>query len=229
MTSKVLVRSYSAFGGPEFSFMASDGHEAGPTDEGEYRVAYCGRHSSKRYPTWSKIPWGAKLKDEGGAIIVLFEGKWRRLSDVVELSKTDIEEYHYQLYRTRVVPSTWVFNDFGHVTCFLYKDRNRNGRRDRNEPIHGEFIHTTPVNEAQSDPNLHQPVVLEESHGCIHLQPVDIDDMIRRGYIRKNAAVVVHRYADRRIVVPRGSGHAPFEVHFFPGMKQILVLGTRDY
>lgn len=229
MTSKVLVSSYAAYGGPEFSFVASDGHEAGPTDEGEYRVAYCGRHSSKRYPTWSKIPWGAQLRDDGGTIMVQYEGKWRRLTDVVALTKAEIEEYHYQLYRTRVVPSTWVFNDFGHVTCFLYKDLNRNRRRDPNEPIHGEFIHTTPVNEAQTDPKLHQPVMLETSHGCIHLKPVDIDEMIRRGYMRKNALVVVHRYADRRLVMPQGIGHAPFEIHFFPGMKQILVLGTRDY
>ena len=50
MTAKVLVQSYSAFGSPEFSFVVSDGHKAGLTAEGKYRVAYCGRHSSKRYP-----------------------------------------------------------------------------------------------------------------------------------------------------------------------------------
>jgi hypothetical protein len=161
--------------------------------------------------------------------MVDFEGKWRPVAEVVKLTKTEIEEYHFQLYRTRVVPSTWVFNDFGHVTCFLYKDPDRNRRRDPSEPIHGEFIHTTPVNEARTDPNLHEPVILEASHGCIHLKPVDIDDMIRRGYMRMNALVVVHRYVDRRIVMPQGTGHAPFEIHFFPGMKQILVLATRDY
>ena len=46
MASNVLVKDYPALGGPEFSFVASDGHEAGPTDEGEYRVAYCGGLSS---------------------------------------------------------------------------------------------------------------------------------------------------------------------------------------
>jgi hypothetical protein len=67
------------------------------------------------------------------------------LGEVVKLTKAEIEECHHQLYRTRVLPSTWVFNDFGHVTCFLYKDLNRNRHRDPNEPIHGEFLHTTPV------------------------------------------------------------------------------------
>jgi hypothetical protein len=133
VASKVLVRSYPAFGGPELTFLASDGHEAGPTDEGEYRVAYCGRHSSKKYPTWSKIPWGSKLKEEGEDVLVQFEGRWSKLSDVVALTKAEVVNYHYQLYRSRIVPATWVFNDFGHVTCFLYKDRNRNKRRDQNE------------------------------------------------------------------------------------------------
>jgi hypothetical protein len=126
MADKVTVANYAAYGGPEVAFMADDGHMAGPTDEGEYRVHHCARHSSKRYPDWSKIPWGAKVRDDGEKVSVFFEGKWRSLSDVVPLGRKDVLKYHDILYKVAKVPDRWVFNDFGHVTCYLYKDTNAN-------------------------------------------------------------------------------------------------------
>jgi hypothetical protein len=53
--------------------------------------------------------------------------------------------------------------------------------------------------------------------------------MIRRGFLRKDAAVTVHRYVDRKVIVRHGHGTPPYEIHFLPGMKQILVLGTAKY
>ena len=75
-----------------------------PTDEGEYRVAYVGRHASQRYPTWSKIPWGAALKEEKGELWVHYQGSWRLLSSVVPLTKDNVQEYYASLYRIRKVP-----------------------------------------------------------------------------------------------------------------------------
>lgn len=225
MTAKAVVQTYEAYGGPEYLHIAPDGHEAGPTDAGEYRVAYVGRHASKRYPTWSKIPWGTPLKEEAGEVLVRVDGWWQRLRDVVDLTREKVEQYHHDLYRVRKVPNTWVFNDFGHATCFLYKDLNGNGRRDRKEEIHGEFIHTTPLDEAMTA--LGREVALGPSHGCIHVKPRDIDDMVKRGFLRKNTKVVVHPYSARRVVLPASpNARPPFEMHFFPSMKQILVIGT---
>lgn len=116
MRRHVTVETYDAFGGPEFPWMGEDGFPKGPTDAGEYRVAYVGRHASKRYPTWSKIPWGTPLKDEGGELFVKMGPKWQRLGDVVPLTRADVEKYHATLYQERRVPRTWVFNDFGHAT-----------------------------------------------------------------------------------------------------------------
>lgn len=225
MGDRVSVAIYSALGGPETERMGDDGFPAGPTDEGEYRVAYCGRHSSERYPTWSKIPWGSKLKDDGKVVSVLFEGKWQELSSVVALNRDDVVRYHNDLYRVPKVPSRWVYNDFGHVTCYLYQDLNLSGRREKDEKIHGEFLHTTPIDEAKTA--LGQKVSLTESHGCVHLRPTDIDEMIRRGFLRKNAPFIVHSYADRKVIFPR-RGHAvpPYEMHFFPSMGQIVVVGN---
>lgn len=196
MASKVVVAGYSAEGGPEKPFMAPDGHEAGPTDPGEYVIAYCAKHRSRRYPQWSSIPWGSPLKQDGD-----------------------------RLYGIDKIPDEWVFNDFGHLTCYMFKDRNRNGRLDRaTEKIHGEFFHTTPPDEART--SLHRPVSLQPSHGCIHLKPLELDDMVRRKFMRKGARVVVHRYNELLVRYANGTGAAPYELHFYPGLHKLLIVGT---
>lgn len=224
MPSRVTIAIYDAYGGPEEAFIAADGFVGGPTGPGEYLVAYCGRHASRRYPTWSKIPWGSPVKEEKEEVLVMYEGNWVSLFDLTSLTREEVLDYHESLYKVRKIPSTWVFNDFGHVTCFLYQDANRNGRVDHGE-IHSEFIHTVPENEAQRA--LGQPVRLGESHGCIHVRPADIDSMIKRGFLRKNTPVVVHGYADRKVIFPRaGAARPPYEIHFFPGMKKLIVIGS---
>jgi hypothetical protein len=134
-----------------------------------------------------------------------------------------------ELYGSYSLPKTWVFNDFGHITCYFYKDKNGNRRLDRDlgEQIHREYFHTTPDDEA--DMAAGKAVALQESHGCIHLKPNDIDMMISKGYFKQGNLVVVHPYGD---TVPdwtqNSAGVKPFEVHFFPGVKKVVVTGRRD-
>jgi len=226
MSKRVTAEVYDAVGGPETSHLAPDGFEAGPTDPGEYRVAYCGRHVSQRYPDWSTIPWGAPLKDDGRELQVLYQGRWQRVFDVVGKTRDDVLEYYQELYFKRIVPTKWVFNDFGHVTCYFYQDTNNNRRFDRDrETLHPEFFHTTPVDEALSD--LQRAVTLQGSHGCIHLKPPEITSMIKRGFMKPGTLVVIHPYFDRKAIFPpRGSARGPYELHFFPAMKKLLVIGT---
>jgi len=225
MTTKVTVEVYDAVGGPEMSSVGPDGFEAGPTDPGEYRVAYCGRHISRRYPDWSTIPWGAALKDEDGTLYVHHQGRWQRVFDVVGKTRDDVLDYYLALYGVRAVPTRWVFNDFGHVTCYFFKDTNNNKRFDEDrETLHAEFFHTTPIDEALTA--LSKTVDLQGSHGCVHLKPVDISSMIRRGFMRPGNLVVVHPYFDRKVIFPRrGAARGPYELHFFPAMKKLLVIG----
>jgi hypothetical protein len=63
MAKKAVIATYDALGGPEKAVKAPDGFVAGPTDAGNYVIAYCARHQSNRYPKWSGIPWGAALRD----------------------------------------------------------------------------------------------------------------------------------------------------------------------
>jgi hypothetical protein len=37
--------------------------------------------------------------------------------------------------------------------------------------------------------------------------------------------VVVHSYSDHLIKYPSGHGSAPFELHFFPGLSKLVVVG----
>ncbi len=136
---------------------------------------------------------------------------------------------HRLLYGVEAIPKTWVFNDFGHMTCYLYRDLNKNSRRDTNEPIHGEFIHTTPIDEASVRRGL--AVQLVQSHGCVHVKPNDIDTMIRRGFMAKNNVVVVHRYYEVGIPFgrPTHGFHAPFELHFLPGAHRLCVVAASRF
>jgi len=227
MSNKVIVGIYDAVGGPKTPIMRADGYQAGPTDKGEYVIAYCAKHSSPRmYRTWSNIRWGTPLRERKGILEVYINGKWQALKNFTSATKTDIQDYHQQLYGSWKVPKTWVFNDFGHITCYFFQDINKNRRLDGKERIHAEFVHTTPGNEAQSAQG--KPVILTESHGCIHVEPSDIDNMIKNGYLNKGNTLIIHSYPDTAPIWPWGIGTPPFEVHFFPGAKKIVIKGKGE-
>ena len=224
--AKVIVGSYAGKGGPKAALLGGDGFEAGPTDAGTYVLAYCGKHSSSRYQAWSRIRWGSQLKERGGHIYVQHDGRWVKLSSLSSVSRDDIMAYHRDLYGSAKIPERWVFNDFGHVTCYFFKDLNGNRKLDGKERIHGEFFHTTPVDEAAVARGL--PVTLAPSHGCIHLKPLEVDEMIKRGHMKRGNLIVIHGYDETLPSIeadPTGTG--PFEVHFFPGLDKILVLGLK--
>jgi hypothetical protein len=56
----------------------------------------------------------------------------------------------------------------------------------------------------------------------------NIDELIAKGYLRKGGKVVFHRYNEltHNWKKAKTAAKRPYEVHFFPGMKKIVVLGT---
>ena len=44
--------------------------------------------------------------------------------------------------------------------------------------------------------------------------------------MRKGARVVVHRYNELLVRYPKGTGAAPYELHFYPGLHKLLIVGT---
>ena len=100
---------YDAVGGPPESFIAADGFEAGPTDPGEYRVAYVSRHISESKYKLSKIPWGAPLRRAGTKLEAQFDGKWQDVEKVTGKSTVAIEGFYLKLgYKGGVDPVWWT-------------------------------------------------------------------------------------------------------------------------
>ena len=229
MAQRVKVAEFEAVGGPSVLQNSSDGYFAGPTDAGFYRMARCGRHSSPSYPDWSTIRWGSEIKEESGEIKVMHDGKWQLLKKLSpRMTKEALIQRNLELYGKRELPKRWLFNDFGHITCYFFRDKNRNRQLDKNlgEKIHTEYFHSTPVDEAATAAG--KPVTLTESHGCIHLKPNDIDEMIKRGYFNAGNLLVVHGYKQKVTLWGYdAAGKAPFEVHFFPGARKVIVTGRR--
>ena len=57
---------------------------------------------------------------------------------------------------------------------------------------------------------------------------VDIDEMGAKGYLAPGNTFVVHDYKDALPAkFPVGDGHKPFEVHFYPGPKKLVVFGQQ--
>ncbi len=224
MTLKVVVDVYDAAGGPGSPVMGGDGYTMGPTDSGQYVIASCGRHISRQtYRYWSRVPWGTPLKEDKGILKVFLRGRWQPLRIFTPALKGEILDRHQELYGSRIIPKKWVFNDFGHMTCYFFKDLDKDRKLDSNERIHREYVHTTPLDEAQTAKG--NPVILTESHGCIHVKPKDIDAMRNKGYFKAGNSLVVHKYSETASLSPRGRGKPPFEVHFFPGSKKMVIKG----
>jgi hypothetical protein len=102
---------------------------------------------------------------------------------------------------------------------------NKNGRHDLNEPVHNQMFHTTPENEFQTAHGL--PVLLASSHGCIHLKPKDIDEMISKGYLKTGNVVYSYDYGFKPLSTSNiETGGPPYTINFFPGIKKLYVKGT---
>lgn len=259
MAAKLLIKikEFAAHGGPSTKTMGGDGHEMTPTQSGRFVIAKIEKHISYgKYALWSGVPWGAGLKFSGDVTYIDIgnKGLWQRLSayrplwlkeyGTEDAIKKNILDYWKEiafvhnpgttipLYRLQN-PDKWVFNDFGHVSVKYFRDTNHNGILDRNEQILGDFIHTTPGDEATSFFNKTQaatlpktPINLPGSHGCIHVKPDEIDAMISSGYLKKGQSIVVHPYNDLQMtsnIKADRYTRAGYEAHFFPGLYKIAI------
>ena len=230
-------------------------HSAGLTTAGRYKLDHSGKHVSN---TWgySKIRWGVPIKESPGDNDVLFEdppGQWqsvrkRLLGDSERARNTDVIGGLLRVYEqiapncTSKLPATWVFNDFGHVTWYMV----RMGSGDKSPAakpktegawlsrpamstkpkIHNEFIHTTQRNVYQT--SHHEPVMLEYSHGCVHIRPHDIDEMAEKGYLKAGNLFIVHKYDEKPMIKMNPAAatkYHRFQLHFFPGLESIVIYG----
>jgi hypothetical protein len=238
-----LIAEYDAEGGPDFQGKDPSGNAFGPTPPGDFVIAQCAKHhDSNLYPLWSTLAWGTPIRENKGDVEYLSAKRWDSLTTLWNRKKVAekalhrelvpaetvelVKQRHDELYATAKVPNTWVFNDFGHMTCYFFKDINHNGIFDpKTEKLQSQYIHTTPKDEAIATLYPTQAIVLDKSHGCIHVKPNDIDEMIRKGFLKRGNHIVVHPFSDSAPIMHVTSGDPPYQLHFFPTEGVLQVRG----
>lgn len=243
-----IAAVFDAHGGPGKAYqIPPESHRREPTPKGEFVIAYCAKQASSGYGYgMSKIPWGSKIRLDAASreLQVQLNGQWKMVKDVTGVSRQEVEKAFSAYYRqtndllrnlgkaqltyTQPFPDEWIFNDFGHISCYYFVDVNGNRRQDKGEKMSQEVVHPTPDDEFLDSKGYGSLIQLPESHGCIHVKPKDIDYMIARGFLKTGNTVVVHGYTDvlnPARLVPSPHAPAPYEVHFYPASKKLVVYG----
>jgi hypothetical protein len=234
MKKLMKVAIIDAHGGPEKEIMGSDGHSKTPTNAGRFIVNKIERHVSYgKYAFWSGIPWGTDIKLDPTPMVKL-NGNWVNMTAVNQSFKAyigkeadlkaAISSYYNNELGYKGAPIKWLFNDFGHISIKYFKDNNKNGFYDKGDQQLGDFIHTTPSDEAKTD--FKKGFALVESHGCIHVKPNDIDTLINSRFIKKGVTIEVHPYTENFISANLNRPTKPkqeYEVHFYPGILKLVI------
>ena len=178
-----------------------------PTTPGRYRIFSYAPYQTN---TWnmSKIAWGTRLSIDASGRHLLYESgltnrPWRRVEDKIPAATLDaIRAHYYSLYGSSGkhdtngdgIPDTWVFNDFGPRAVRYFRDKNKNKKLDKGESLSGEMIHTTPDNEAQVATG--DTVRLAPSHGCIHVNPTEREQLYMAGAFDRGVELIIHPYGE---------------------------------
>ncbi len=178
------------------------------TTPGRYVIYSYAPYTTKTWPL-SNLAWGTKLSvDPTGQFVLYADGGanpvWKKLEDVIPGATLAWIKLTYSQYYGNSgkfdadgdgVPDIWVFNDFGAWAVRYFKDKNNNRKLDANESLSGEMFHTTPDNEAQVAQS--QAVTMESSHGCIHLNPVQREQLHAAGAFLKGTSLIIHQYNEK--------------------------------
>jgi hypothetical protein len=184
---------------------------------------------------WNFIPPYTAIKVVNGVPMVTIGSETMTVKQATGYKAIFVEAWHQQTFgKASGVPQIWRLNDFGHITVYIFSDRNGNKKFDSDlEKVNGEMFHTTPDNEAEAERRRKDSKVkvkLVDSHGCVHMDPDQFDAMINAGYFDNNTEVNVYKYTeDMPDINSLGGiqkGVKPFAIHFFPKDKKIIVTGS---
>lgn len=195
MEGPTVLMQAEAWGGPPQTIYHEYGMHEYRTFAGKFVIGWVGRYQTPTWPT-SKIPWGAELRYQPPDVqYKTGAGIWMSVTEQTTWTTAKIKKENYALYGKYEVPPTWVFNDFGPEAIRYFKDLNHNGKLDGKESLEGEMFHTSPDNEAQQAQG--KPILMAESHGCIHLRPVERDQLKAKGAFEYGRALTIHTYKER--------------------------------
>ena len=180
-----IVACYRARGGPPTPLQDDAQHVADPTKPGAYKLGPAHAHVTRNW-YFSQIPWGAEIRRSDGGYQYRWPGRsgwaWatRNASSTLKepLEDADFEGLP-EVTRDGETFLTWNKNDFGPIAWNLVPS--------------DLYVHTTPDTEAGTRPP-GAARSLTCSHGCVHIDPRERDEMMTRGYLGRDIAFVVRRW-----------------------------------
>lgn len=190
-----VVGRFEAWGGPASIVLHPAAMREEPTWPGRYVIE---KAEAYRTPTWgwARIKWGTRLKDiETDVLYQLPSGAWGSVLKDFGITPLDIKKRNDELYGSKTVPMTWIFNEFGPVAIRWFKDLNGNKILDGKERLSGQMFHTTPYDEMRHAKK--KPVRLVASHGCIHLKPAERDRLFAIGAFKPKTDFIIHAYNEK--------------------------------
>jgi len=175
-----LVAVLNARGGPPMRVRDMGGHTADPTQAGTHTLGKGHAHATNAW-SMSQIPWGAPVRERDDKEWEYYDKaskSWRVATGSGSKLKTPLSREDFVNYNKG--RDTWQVNDFGQEAF-----------RIENSP--GQLIHTTPDDEAATLRG--ETPELSTSHGCIHIDPSDREEMSRLGYLQGGVQLVVKKYS----------------------------------
>jgi peptidoglycan hydrolase-like protein with peptidoglycan-binding domain len=172
-----------------------------PSPEGRYDVVEVSPHAAYSW-SYSYVPYGADLRKVDGEVEYRDgTGAWRVATGPASVfagrNPPPLGSNEY-LDEDGKLPPTWRYNDFGHLRGRL---RSQATRALQTHMIHSSADQEETAAYFADTGALLRPEEalrrLRHSHGCEHVHPRDLDDMITRGYLRPGTVFVIHGYDDR--------------------------------
>ncbi len=180
-----IVACYRGRGGPPSTLIDDAKHVAVVTKPGTYRLGPAHAHVTSNW-YFSQIPWGTEIRPNGGGYQYRWPGRsewaWATSNPATTLKEpfddTDFEGLP-EVTRDGVTYMIWNKSDFGPIAWNLVPS--------------DLYVHTTPDTEAGTrPPGLARS--LSCSHGCIHIDPRERDEMMKRGFLGADIQFIVRRW-----------------------------------
>jgi hypothetical protein len=194
-----VLDTYGMVGGHKVGFkdeVHNNGIDYWPSPRGTFDALTPKTIVSSAWPL-SRVPYGAQLRElEGEVQYRSADGAWHFATgprSVLAKGPSALRREDFLLSGS--LQDTWQNNDFGHLSAYL--------RSRRTGEILGSIIHSSADNETteayfRETVSLREPAAalerLRHSHGCEHIHPRDMDELVTKGYFGAGTTLRIHGY-----------------------------------
>lgn len=200
MKNGKVLDTYGMVGGNEIGradTVHNNGINYNPSPRGTYDIVGPETIVSWSWP-FSRVPTGSQLREVDGEVQYRSkDGAWHFATGPngdFRNAKDTLSKDYYKDENGELL-DTWMGSDFGHISGLL---RSRNSGKIIGSIIHsGGDTETTAeyFNDTASLRDSSEALSrLGHSHGCEHIHPRDMDELIAKGYIGSGTVLVIHGY-----------------------------------